>query len=489
MAHNPATIDRAGAWFGQGYYRIAVWLLLALVLVLSIYPVVRSFAGLEINYNEGWNGYLQQRAMRGEPIYSGHSPFFFCNYPPLSFYIVGLIGKTGIDPVLAGRLLSMFALVAIGLAIFRIVRGAGGEATEALAATGVCLIAFVTFYAEYVGMNDPQLLGMACMLTALAMHLSGGGAVRPAVSAAALIAAGILIKHNLLAVPAIVSIDVLIRGNARQRLAFFGTGLALACAAAGWLWLREGAAFFDHLLAPRIWSAHRAAFATADLLMRHQGLVVLAGLGLLMVPGAIARLVLGYGALAFALGAYFIGGEGTAANIFFDLVVALSIGAGLVLGRMRAAGLPAPVMIGALALATFGPLLKAPLVLGAEAAGLTGELARRQSAFADDVAWLKARPGPALCESLLLCLRAGKPMDVDMFNTFEAIGTGRMAPDALTRRIAARAFGAVQINFADVPEAMASPAVARMVAAIRANYHVERRGESGRLLVPDGPAR
>ena len=37
-----------------------------------------------------------------------------------------------------------------------------------------------------------------------------------------------------------------------------------------------------------------------------------------------------------------------------------------------------------------------------------------------DIAFLKSRPGPALCDQLSLCLWAGKGAEVDVFNVGEA---------------------------------------------------------------------
>jgi hypothetical protein len=100
----------------------------------------------------------------------------------------------------------------------------------------------------------------------------------------------------------------------------------------------------------------------------------------------------------------------------------------------------------------------------------TGELAVRQAAFRTDVAYMKSLPGPAVCESLMLCLRAGKPMDVDVFNTIQAIKTGRLPANALTSRIAAHEFSAAQFKLYAFPDlSMASFTGGEMTSAFQDN--------------------
>ena len=54
---------------------------------------------------------------------------------------------------------------------------------------------------------------------------------------------------------------------------------------------------------------------------------------------------------------------------------------------------------------------------------------------ARDIAFLKSRDGPALCDQLSLCLWAGKDAQVDVFNIGEAIKTGARDPAPLVGMI------------------------------------------------------
>ena len=192
--------------------RITILALLGLAAVLALYPLIRSFWDFEIDFNEGWNGYFQLRAMAGEPLYTGFPPYFANNYPPLSFYLVGALGQVTGDPVLAGRLISLAALGAIAWASGSIVGTAGGGRRERLFTVATCVLLFTAFATDYLGMNDPQLLAQAFATAALAVHLGGLPSARRTVLTALLVTVSVMTKHNLILVPLLITGDVLFRG-------------------------------------------------------------------------------------------------------------------------------------------------------------------------------------------------------------------------------------------------------------------------------------
>ena len=198
-------------------YRRSVKALALLAVVLAVYPLIRAFYGFEIDYNEGWNGYLQLRAAAGLPLYAGYPATFANNYPPLSFHLIGWLGGLTGDPVLAGRLVSLAALVGGTVASGFIVRGAGGSRCDGALASVTCLLLFGCFATDYLGMNDPQLMGQALGMAGLAVWLTGGSE-RPyrAAIAALLLAGSVLIKHNLILLPLLVAFDALRNGSRRQ---------------------------------------------------------------------------------------------------------------------------------------------------------------------------------------------------------------------------------------------------------------------------------
>ncbi|MFT4025728.1 MAG: hypothetical protein QM676_02830 [Novosphingobium sp.] len=476
--------------------RITILSLLGLALVLALYPLIRSFFDYEIDFNEGWNGYFQLRALAGQPLYAGYPPFFANNYPPLSFYLVGAVGALAGDPVLAGRLVSLAALAAIAAACGHIVRTAGGGRWDRLLSVATCVLLFAAFATDYLGMDDPQLLGQAFATWALAVHLGGAPTVRRTLLAAGLVTVSVMTKHNLLLVPLLISADVALRGTARTRAAWFAGGIVLAALCAGLLYAFAGAAPFRMIFAPRSWEVDRAFLFTVEILARYQAPIAVVGAGLYAArrhwP---AKLVLAYLIAAIAVGAAWSGGAGTDINVFFDISIALAIGAGIAALGLRERGLaPRSLALFAL-LANAGALFFAPQALGRFGVDMAGEMADRARLFAEDAAWLRARSGPVLCQSQLLCLRSGKPLFYDSFNATQAMRFGALPKDTLTGMLARREIAVVQVSDLpartpnDPPGVQAYPA--RFVnfeddvfEALDRYYKVDRVGVSGRFYVP-----
>ena len=479
-----------------GPFRTTVLSLLGLALVLALYPLIRSVFDFEIDFNEGWNGYFQLRAVAGQPLYSGYPAYFANNYPPLSFFFVGALGGLIGDPVLAGRLVSLAALAAIALACGSIVRSAGGGKWERLLAVATCVLLFAAFATDYLGMDDPQLLGQAFATWALAVHLGGAASVRRTLIAACLVTVSVMTKHNLVLVPLLITGDVLLRGTARTRIAWVASGAALAAISFGLLYALAGTAPFAMILAARTWEVDRAFLFTIEILARYQAPIAVVGAGLYAARRRRpAGLILVYLIAAIALGTMWSGGTSTDINVFFDLSIALAIGAGLAAIELRERGVgPRRLALFAL-LANAGVLFFAPQALGRFGVDMAGEMAERERLFREDTAWLKARSGKILCQSQLLCLRSGKPLFYDSFNATQAMRAGTLPRDTLTGMLARREIAVVQISDLpartpnDPPGVQAYPP--RFVnfeddvfAALDRYYRVERVGISGRFYVP-----
>ena len=476
--------------------RAAVLGLLGLGLVLALYPLIRAFWDFEIDFNEGWNGYFQLRAMAGQPLYSGYPEYFANNYPPLSFYLVGAAGQLVGDPVLAGRLVSLAALGAIAWASGSIVRAAGGGKWERLLTIATCVLLFAAFATDYLGMNDPQLLAQAFATAALAVHLGGPPSTRRTLLTALLVTVSVMTKHNLVLVPLLITGDVLVRGTGRQRATWIASGIVLALASAGLLWAVAGSAPFAMILAPRSWDVDRAFLFTVEILARYQAPIAIVGAGLYAARRRRpAGVILTYLVGAIALGAAWSGGAGTDINVFFDISIALGIGVGLALLELRERGLEPRLLAGFALLANAGALFFAPQALGRFGVDMAGEMSDRARLFAEDTAYLAAKPGQALCQSQLLCLRAGKPMFYDSFNATQAMRFRTLPKNTLTGMLARHEIAVVQISDLparspnDPPGVQAYPT--RFVnfeddvfAALDRYYRVERVGISGRFYVP-----
>jgi len=110
------TIERSetGNLDSLAYLRLIRWLLYILAVVCFAWPVYHAFLNIEIENNEGWNAYFADAVMRKMPLYPSAAQLITNNYPPLSFYIVGLAGQLIRDSVLAGNLV---IAVSIGLGL------------------------------------------------------------------------------------------------------------------------------------------------------------------------------------------------------------------------------------------------------------------------------------------------------------------------------------------------------------------------------------
>jgi hypothetical protein len=90
--------------------KIPVVLLTISLLILIVPNIVRISYRFAITYNEGWNVYNSDRAIKREKLYDKRHELTPLIYPPLFYYVGGIAGKIFGDPVIAGRILSLISL-------------------------------------------------------------------------------------------------------------------------------------------------------------------------------------------------------------------------------------------------------------------------------------------------------------------------------------------------------------------------------------------
>ena len=413
--------------------------------------------------NEGWNAYHALAAMTGRALYP--HDLMVDNYPPLSFYIVGILGRSIGDNIIAGRLVSLVSLLAIGMGLAALLRQIGARVLDGLFA-GLFFTAMLLIASDYVAMDDPQLLGHALQIEALLLLFRP----RPATMAAAvLFVAALFIKHNLIALP-LAAFAWLVTHNRREGLALAGYGAGFAFAGVAAAWISLGVFLPAEIASPRLWSLANLTTAMARYLSWAGLPILLTGwMGWRFRHVSWMRFCLVYAGLALGLGLLFSAGDGVDANIFFDLDIALALSAGLILQH-------APVRWnGGLALAYALPLL---LFLGrnfADGNFAYTEAFQRQTPL--DVGFLEVNQGPALCESLSLCYWAGKEAGVDVFNMSEAFKTGKRSDGELVHLLETNFFRTVQLDswtqFALGP---------KVQAALVAHYHIVHVDDNGVFL-------
>ena len=435
------------------------WSAVAALALVVLPLLVRNLLAIPVlaplDPNEGWNAAHAIAAITGRRLYPSPGALMVNNYPPLSFYIVGALARLRGDFVVAGRVIALLSFLATATGIAIVLRtfscGVRDTALAVLFFAAVLLIA-----SDYVGMDDPQMLGHAVQVAALALMLRSRLVV-----AALLFAVSLFIKHNLLAMP-MAGAAWLAFQDRRAAGAFVLWGIAFTLAGLIGFQLSYGTGLLTQLSSVRL---NSFANLGGGILRLWWAVVPLAALVSLRDDNA-SLLASLYGGIALALGLLFSAGDGVDANAFFDLAIALSLALGLCAARSIRPWLAA---------AAAPPLL---VFLAFNFADNNFFFTRDFAAqSARDIAFLKSRPGPALCDQLSLCLWAGKAAEMDVFNVGEEILAGARDPAPIAALIAAHSFAVLQLQD---PSAL-GPQVA---AAIVKNYRADHSDDNGFFLVP-----
>ena len=295
----------------------------AISCVAAAVSVVRSIPlHMSLNYNEGWNAYHAMELIHGDRLYPINPRFFFNNYPPLSFYVMASWGRHLGDPIVAGRWLSLAAFMAWTGLLVPISSSLGARKHDARAAAAL-FAAYMLLFTEYVGIDDPELLGHAIAAVGLLVLVGHPTSMWRIVMCGTLFTTALFVKHSLIALP--VACIVWLATIDRRAALVLATALVttLVIGALWCIWM-FGPGFMGQLAAPRVFMVARAAGKSSMWALR------------LAVPLAIAtalarrfsddpgvRFGAAYAAIAAASGAIFIGGDGVNGNVFFDAIWAL----------------------------------------------------------------------------------------------------------------------------------------------------------------------
>jgi len=442
---------------------------------------ILSTIGLMVPFdpNEGWNAYHAAAAIAGGPLYPPPPSFMTNNYPPLSFYIVGILSRTTADMVIAGRVVSLASFLAVVGAIAVSLRMTACSATEA--AFGALVFAgCLLVNSDYVGMDDPQLLGHAVAMAGFLLVLRRRDDLLTLASAALLFTLAFFIKHNLIVMPLAVTVW----------LAFFDRKSALRLAIAGTMYLIIGLIAFRLVYGFDLIGVLRSArvFAFHDLAVNLSSWLVW-GLLPLIVAGFLflvrrddpcVALCALYAVMSFLVGASYFGGSGVDVNAMFDADIALALVAGIALNRLSGRGIACTSAI----ITSFMLPLAVGVWANFNADWFDGNYwfhpMRDEATLAkQDIAFLRAHNGPALCETLAYCYWAGKAAEVDVFNTGQQFATHSRSDDALVRVIDTGHFAAIQLDTLS-PFALD----ARVRQAMNRAYRVDHANDDGVFLVP-----
>jgi hypothetical protein len=181
----------------------------------------------------------------------------------------------------------------------------------------------------------------------------------------------------------------------------------------------------------------------------------------------VRHILAAYCIISISAATIFAGFEGTSYNLFQDAAVFLAVAAGVMLHELRGcitAEASANARAAKFALSVAPLLLAQPILARSpeafaqiyRAGGLLEIDRRAERSFLAEAEFVSGRHGPAICESLLLCYRAGQPFTLDPFNSRQLILAGKLDQNELIQRIAAAAFGVVQLraDICDDPQAV-----------------------------------
>jgi hypothetical protein len=412
---------------------ILIYAIAVLAALFLVWPVWRAFLPMEIWGNEGWNAYQADAAMRGAAqLYPPTEGLIANNYPPLSYYVMGWLGRAFGDALYVGRAVSILSTLAIGAAAAAVVRQFGGSRAGALIAGFWFVATLARFFEFYVGMNEPQLFGLAVMSTGFAWFWkrhADGRAVEPAVLV--MVLAG-FIKHNFITLP-LVALLWLWLDNWRLGLRAAITGAAAAALGLAICAFMFAPYFIPDMLFPRTYHFARA-FSTIGRLQFILPAMVLWAVWAWHARGTRAArftaLLIG---IALPLCLLQKSGAGVDENAQFELIFATAVGIGIAYeGLLRdplhtgwSPQVISAVVLGILivrllissrlefAYVLFSPQYRAQAV---EHAAVTRAEAARTAAI----------PGPVACSNLVVCRMAGKPFVYDHFYVTQLFETGRM---------------------------------------------------------------
>jgi hypothetical protein len=487
LAPPPSRTERIeSVLYGCGVLLLATTIVLGLLEPLAaIWQVVPRDC-----CNEGWNALFADVALRGGVLYPD-GPFVVNNYPPLSFYIVGAVGRWVGDNIIAGRLIALASLVVVAGNIFKWLRFTGSSSKIALIGALSLLAMAVVFAPDYVAMNDPQWLAHALMTTGWVLlwrpanrlwsdrkgysrnlanqtgssrvtptqsRILHPGTLRPGTILAAVVVmltAG-LIKHLLIPLPLITTIWLARKSRADLRKWLIGSVGLLIVLGPLLLWV-YGPPFFHSLLADR-------KYSLAYLLPKLEHASIFFAPMLALAAAAFVNwrarerdvFVVLYAMSSFSLGILVSAGAGLDANAFFDAMIAASLLLAIAVEKLSGSSAPAvgpAAHWGSMVAFAAGLYLLARIAIAMPS---TLE-ARRSLPGAERQTLLEVQSiarwggGAAGCENPALCYWAGQPLVFDVFAFSQKIKTGELSADSCVALFASGAIKLLQLSSRQQP--------------------------------------
>lgn len=420
-------------------------------MLLLLYPVTRLGYIYQINYSEGANVYHAAEAMAGLTLYSNPlaDPLTPVDYPPLSFYLVGGVGSILGNHLIAGRLISLVSLLAIA-GLSPILLHYRGVSWEAGIFAGLAVVALFAAYApEYVGMNDPHCLGLAFTLLGICFYVMSGNHWFGLTLSSCAIMAGIFTTQNVFPVLLAIGLDLFFH-SLRRGLFWLGVSLLLFFLLDFLSGNHFGRLFRGQFIFPMEISTGSILqqFARFDIPFLFLFLTA-AWTALFAVFDSKQRVFMFYLGITLLCTLYFSSNPARGISQFFELFLAVGLLLGIALQRIAGAFSSSHTLNKAIywflpPLLTLCLLYHIPDRLPRE--NSTKLLASIQTGFQQDADYLRQQPGRVLCENLLLCYTADKPLEMDLLATSELAIRGETAESLSLLMFEARQYSFIQLN-------------------------------------------
>ena len=464
----------SGAGLRNGAYALAAFLgILALILLGA--ELVTITARILKDPAEGWNAYhIAAAAHQTDLLYPAKGALFTNNYPPLSFSSSArLIELTGLDAIIAGRILAFVSTIGAGLALGLAAHRLGAGKLQSMLAAGLFWAApFVIVH--YSAINDPQMLGNFLDAIGLVLLLRAPRTLLSIALAALFLVASLFVKPLFVALPLALLIWLFVFER-RSALLLAGFTLVFAAIGYGFVYFTLHIELLSQLFAPRVFSW--STIPPAQWLVV-EALPLLASLSLFRLKGdGAAFFAATYAALAFGLGVL-LSGYGSPAPLV-DAGMAVALGGAVFLARAPVTGLTHPAL-GAVALLQIVMLAVSFLGVWGENPSLPEAMGRRYATNFDTLV-LKRHPDPVLCENLALCYWAGQPPQVDVVRLHPgepAQAPGR-APISPACWMPEHYFSMIQL----APNSALTEPSPLWLPLVR-NYYLEHQDKNGLFLIP-----
>lgn len=470
-------------------------LIIAVVLCGLVEPLLALRRYIPLDPNEGWNAFFSKIAVAGGDLYPAGGSLITNNYPPLSFYVVGIGGLMTGDNIFAGRIIALISMLVVAGNLYYWLRATGSAVRIALLGAAAFLAFAVTYGQAYVAIDDPQWLAHAIMTTGLVVLWRGKVSTRAIIAASILMVAAGFTKHLLIPIPIAVTFWLMRRSKSAFITWIVSSGILLT-ASCLLLWLAYGEAFFDSLRTARLYSPHRSLVASATAL---RCLAPIVGLSLLLCAAERserATFIAAYLVAAAAIGAVTSGGAGADVNYFFDLIIAASLGAALAIemlcsgrlhSRLFATDSKLGLALGPIAIVLLGICTVAYAATKVPRAVATvRNLDQLEKTSLNYISQIRSQGrGRAACEMVGLCYWANSSFKVDLFIYGQKMETGAIPVASCQSVFRAATVPMIQLQSVDRRGVELLPEKCSRV--IYENYRPIAESDLGVLLVPRGP--